>query len=167
MSSPAPSDPDAPAPPRSIRLTLAYDESGVRVIDRTPVTKPVPASVPAPPPSGAPARGAAQPLPTHAVVAELRSDDDSTTYRQIVEHAIPHDVEVFEPGVERGVRRHGVPLATGVFTVIVPDDEAASSVVVLAAPQSRMAPPDADTRALAGPVELTRFSLRGPDGGNG
>lgn len=147
----------APAPdePRAIRLTVAYDETGVRVIDRTPVEKPVPPSA-----AELPALGA-QGLPGHAVVAELRAGDDATTYRQIVEHAIPEDVEVFEPGVERGARRHPVPLAKGVFTVIVPDDESAESVVLLAGPRSRGAGMAPQAAAPGAPVELTRFPLRG------
>jgi hypothetical protein len=160
MATDPPQDPGGQEEPRSIRLTYAYDESGVRIIDRTPVTKPVPPSVEDRPAFTPTARGAEPALPSHAVVAELRSGYDATTYRQIVENAIPNDVEVFEPGVERGARRHPVPLPKGVFTVIVPDDEQAESVVLLAGPGSR----SADQALTAGPpgaaVELTRSPLR-------
>jgi hypothetical protein len=159
MSSDPPQEPDPQDEPRSIRLTLAYDESGVRVIDRTPVTKPFPPSVEDVPAFTAAPGGEPQ-LPSHAVVTELRDAADDTTYRQIVEHAIPDDVEVFEPGVERGVRRHPQPLPSGVFTVIVPDDERAESVVLLAGPDSRGAEHGLRAAAPGGPVELTRFALR-------
>jgi hypothetical protein len=145
----------APGEPGAIRLTFAYDETGVRVIDRTPVEKLVPASVAEP----------AAAVPTHAVVAELRDRDDAAVYRQIVEQALPESTEVFEEGVERGMWRHPVPQVRGVFTVIVPDDAAAESVVLLAGPGTRGAGMAAGPAAPGGAVELTRAPLRGD--GNG
>ena len=159
MSSDPPQEPSPQDEPRSIRLTLAYDEAGVRVIDRTPVTKPVPPSVEEVPAFTAARAGEPQ-LPSDAVVTELRDAADETTYRQIVEHALPHDVEVFDPAVERGARRHPQPLASGVFTVIVPDDERADAVVLLAGPDSRGAEHGRQAGPPGGPVELTRFALR-------
>ena len=106
------------------------------------------------------ARAGEPQLPSDAVVTELRDAADATTYRQIVEHALPHDVEVFDPAVERGVRRHPQPLPSGVFTVIVPDDERADSVVLLAGPDSRGAEHGRQAGPPGGPVELTRFPLR-------
>ena len=161
MSSDTPQEPSPQDEPRSIRLTLAYDEAGVRVIDRTPVTKPVPPSVEDDPGLHRRPGPASRSSPAHAVVTELRDAADATTYRQIVEHAIPHDVEVFDPAVERGARRHPQPLASGVFTVIVPDDERAESVVLLAGSRAAGAPSTVGRRAPpGGPVELTRFALR-------
>ena len=160
-------DADASGRRGAIRLTIAYGDAGVTVIDRTPVDKPVPPSVPEPASFRPEASRAARPLPTHAVVTELRAPDDTTTYRQVVEHAIPHDQEVFDPAVERGVRRLAVPPPSGVFTVIVPDDQAADAVVLLAEPASggaaRALAPDA-APPPAGPVELTRFPLRARGG---
>jgi hypothetical protein len=160
------SNADPSGRPGAIRLTLAYDDTGVTVIDRTPVDKPVPPSVPEPASFRAAPPRDAQPLPAHAVVTELRAPDDTTTYRQVVEHAIQHDQEVFDPSVERGVRRHPVPPPSGVFTVIVPDDRAADAVVLLAEPTSsgaaRLAPGEA--APAAGPVELARFPLRAGGG---
>ena len=163
MSADTPQQPGPPDEPRSIRLTLAYDESGVRVIDRTPVPKAAPPTADDLPAFTA-AAGEPQ-LPPDAVVTELRDAGDDPTYRQVVAHAIPHDVEIFDPALERGVRRLSRPLPSGVFTVIVPDDERAESVVLLAGPGSRAAERGLPTAAAAGPVELTRFSLRGD--GNG
>jgi hypothetical protein len=155
--------------PGAIRLTVAYDDAGVRVIDRTPVDKPVPPGVEEPRSFRAGAAADGPQLPAHAVVTELRTAGDDTTYRQVVEHAIPHDQEVFDPSVERGVRRHAVPPPSGVFTVIVPDDPAAEAVVLLAHPGSTGAE-RALTREAArqatGPVELARFPLRA-GGGDG
>ena len=164
MSADTPQQPSAQDDPRSIRLTLAYDESGVRIIDRTPVAKTAPPSAEAPPAFTAAQAGEPE-LPGHAVVTELRDASDETTYRQVVEHAIPQTVEVFEQGVERGVWRHPEPPPSGVFTVIVPDDERAESVVLLAGPGSPGAERALRAAPLGGPVELTRFSLRGD--GNG
>lgn len=170
MATDTPAEAGSQARRPAIRLTFAYDESGVRVIDRTPVDKPVPPSVDSPP--AARAADAPPPLPRDAVVTELRSQDDATTYRQVVTGAIPRDVEVFDPDLERGVRRHAVPLRAGVFTVIVPDDERAESVVLLGratgtgARRAGVAPPPGE---VAGPaiVELGRFSVRESSGGNG
>jgi hypothetical protein len=127
MSSDTPQEPSPQDEPRSVRLTLAYDEAGVRVIDRTPVTKPVPPNVEEVPAFTAARAGEPQ-LPSHAV--------------------------------ERGVRRHPQPLPSGVFTVIVPDDERAESVVLLAGPGSRGAEHGRQAGPPGGPVELTRFALR-------
>ena len=104
MSSDTPQDPSPQAEPRSIRLTLAYDEAGVRVIDRTPVTKPVPPSVEDAPTFTAARAGEPQ-LPSHAVVTELRDAADETTYRQIVEHSIPRSSGA--PGGTRNRLRRG------------------------------------------------------------
>lgn len=155
--------------PGAIRLTLAYDDAGVRVIDRTSVDKPVPPGVEEPRSFRAAGPAEGPQLPRHAVVTELRAADDHTTYRQVVEHAIPHDQEVFDPAVERGVRRHAVPPPSGVFTVIVPDDPAADAVVLLAHPAStgaERALTQEAARQATGPVELARFPLRA-GGGDG
>ena len=160
MSSDPPQEPSPQDEPSSIRLTLAYDEAGVprdrpdagkRHRSRQDVEE-VPAF--------AAARAGEPQLPSDAVVTELRDAADATTYRQIVERALPHDVEVFDPAVERGVRRHPQPLPSGVFTVIVPDDERAESVVLLAGPDSRGAEHGRQAGPPGGPVELTRFPLR-------
>jgi hypothetical protein len=156
MSSDPASAAGAPDEARAIRLTVAYDETGVRVIDRTPVEKPVP-------PQSLSFDLAA--LPAHAVVAELRGAGDATVYRQIVEQALPETTEVFEQGVERGMWRHPVPQTKGVFTLIVPDDAAAESVVLLAGPGTRGAGLAAGPSPPGGPLELTRAPLRGD--GNG
>ncbi len=163
-------DTEPPGRSGAIRLTLAYDEAGIRVIDRTPVDKAVPPHDPQPASFRTAGLSDAQAsLPAHAVVTELRAADDTTTYRQVVEHAIPHDQEVFDPSVERGMRRHAVPPPSGVFTVIVPDDRAAEAVVVLAEPTSSGAERASalqKARPAAGPVELARFPLRA-EGGDG
>jgi hypothetical protein len=104
-------------------------------------------------------------LPPHAVVAELRDAGDATVHRQVVAHALPESTEVFEEGVERGMWRHPVPQARGVFTVIVPDDAAAESVVLLAASGTRAAGMASQAPPPGGSVELTRAPLRG--NGNG
>jgi hypothetical protein len=109
--------------PMAIRLTFAYDATGIRLIGRASVDKRAPPS----------ADGTA-PLPAAALLAELRSYDNETTYRQIIRDALPLDVEVFDPDAERGVYRSPKPLPSGAFSIVVPDDSGAKDLVLVAGP---------------------------------
>lgn len=139
-----------------MRLTFAFDEDGIRLVDRTPVEKRIPPSddvVDDPPPS--------------ALAAELRTAQDAATFRRVLHDAIPQDVEVFDP-VE-GVSRRPVAPASGSFTVLVPDDADAEDVVLVAGADAMPEQPGIDSResfraAPPGarvPHVLGRFSLRG------
>ncbi|WP_432513056.1 hypothetical protein [Kineococcus sp. SYSU DK001] len=144
-------------PVRAVRLTFAYDSSGIRLIDRTPVDKRVP---PGEDPGAAPS--------PDTVSAELRTAADRPTFRvRLSPYDIPQSTEVFDPGTERGV--HRVPRAPtrGAFSVIVPDDAAAQDVVLLAGPSVAAGPGPADATArTSGPQEIGRYRLR-EDGGDG
>ncbi|HEX2222392.1 MAG TPA: hypothetical protein VHK06_07685 [Candidatus Limnocylindria bacterium] len=141
-----PGTPDRPA--RATRLTFAYDASGIRLIDRQPISRP------APPADEAPAQ-----LTASDIVAELRTAADAATYRRVLPQAIRRDVEVFDPALPGGVRRDPSPPAAGVFTVIVPEDPAADEVVLLGREEPADVPGMAD-EAGARPVEVGRFRLR-------
>ena len=146
-----------PGPRRVVRLTFAFDEGGIRLIDRTPVEKRIPPSddvVADPPPA--------------ALAAELRTSGDAPTFRRVLHEAIPQDVEVFDP--DQGVSRHPVAPASGAFTVLVPDDEDASDVVLVAGVDAVPAQPGIEgQRAFRAappgepvPQELARFPFREP-----
>lgn len=138
----------------AVRLTFAYDASGIRLIDRTEVHKP------AGPADEAPAPGAAA-----SVRAELRTAADRTVFRrELPPEALPTDAEVFDPAAEGGVRRDPTPLPSGVFTVVVPVDDDAEEVVLVAdrglAPDLPAGPSRPGAASAAGPSELGRFPLR-------
>lgn len=155
----------SPGPDRlpvgALRLTFAYDASGIRLIDRTPVDKRVP-------PSEDPASA-----PSHeAVSAELRTAGDRPTFRvQLSPYDIPQSTEVFDPEADHGVYRIPVAPREGAFSIIVPDDDAAQDVVLLGGPTTtRPGFADAPARASGPPQVLGRFSLRasgGEAGGHG
>lgn len=138
----------APAP--AVRLTFAYDPSGIRLIDRTEVHKSAGASID---PGVSP--------PAGSIVAELRTNDDRPTFRRILPpDAVPSDVEVFDPGVPGGVRRHPTPPSSGVFTVVVPADAAADQVVLVGGAQAAPQVSAEEGDSERGPVVLARFSLQ-------
>lgn len=138
----------------AIRLTFAYDTAGVRLIDRTPVGKPV----------GATDDPGAASVGPGTLAAELRTADQRATFRRLLPAgAVPPDAEVFDPDVAGGVRRDPTPLPAGVFTVIVPDDQDAAEVVLIAAPAVARRLSTAGTAQAdlsGGPVEIARFPFR-------
>ena len=103
--------------PRSLRLTFAFDASGLRLIDRTPRMKPAPPSDKI---DAAPGR--------EAIVAELRSASGAIVYRKRLHHPIPQDVEVFDPETEP--HREPVAPAKGSFSVVVPSMARAVEVII-------------------------------------
>jgi hypothetical protein len=134
--------------PRSIRLTISYDERGLRIIDRTPRMKPAP--------PGDPITGAASP---GAILAEVRRSDGQVVYRRRLVKPIPQDVEVFDP--DSGPHRVATPPARGTFSVVVPAVSDAE-VVIDAGPEVHLAQFDVARDAAApGRRELGRFRLRG------
>jgi hypothetical protein len=143
-----PRPPERPPGRRAVRLTFAYDASGVRLIDRQLIEKHVP------PPDEE------QVTSPGAVSMELLAPDGSVRFRRNIPEAIPQDVEVFEPEVDHGVRRRPGPPPSGVFTVIVPDDDEATEVALLAGEQA--APPGLKLprEAARRPVTIARFDFR-------
>jgi hypothetical protein len=146
-----PQDPD-----RAIRLTFSYGPDGIQLIGRQALVMQVP-----------PSDDATFP-PTSGLAAELRSGDDEPTFRRNLAQAIPHDSEVFAPEEEGGMHRAPVAPESGVFTVLVPDDDRAEDLVLLAGPRDV---PESIARAVepgvepGRPQELRRFPLReGPIG---
>ena len=91
------------------------------------------------------------------MAAELRSATGAPSYRVLVPHAIPADVEVFNP--DGTSHRDPTPPAQGVFTVLVPVDPDADEVVLLTRERQ---PTDQSAQAGGRPVEYGRFPLR-PD----
>lgn len=155
--------PPEPPPPRAIRLTFSFGPDGIQLIDTQTIEKRVPPSDPLP-----------AELDAMTVAAEVRSADEAPTFRAVVPQAIPRDVEVFDPDLPGGVRRDPSPPAQGVFTVLIPESDAADHVVLLGRPpaadvQRDQPDQEAPVRDEQGarPVEVARFQIRGRTDGNG
>lgn len=149
-------------PSRAIRLTFSYGPDGVQLIARQTVAMQVP-----------PSDDVAAAPPQAGLTAELRTTGDDTTFRRDLPDAIPRDSEVFEPEEEGGMHRAPVAPQSGVFTVLVPDDESAEDLVLVLGTTDV---PPSIARAMEGRLEaegaeaqeLARFPLReGGPGGNG
>jgi hypothetical protein len=137
--------------PGAVRLTFAYDTSGIRLVERTPVGK-------AAPPSEDPGTVA----PEGVLTVELRTPGDAVTYRQALPRVMTQTIEI-PSDVPGGLQRVPNLLTSGAFTAVVPADETATEVVLTA---STEALPPGLQAALAAPaprdrpVELGRFRLR-------
>jgi hypothetical protein len=135
-----------------IHLVFAYDTDGIQLTARIPGALTV-----------APSDDVTAEPPATAIAAELRTAKDVPTFRRVVHDAIPPTIEVFDP--DRGVHRLPRPRESGAFAVVVPDDERARDVVLVAGargvpPELRFAPaPGARARAR----EIARFSFRGDE----
>ena len=147
---------------RAIRLTFAYGPDGVQLVARQALAMQVPPTDDV----------SAAPSPV-GLTAELRTTGDDITFRRDLPNAIPRDSEVFEPEGEGGMHRAPVAPETGVFTVLVPDDESAEDLVLVLGTTDV---PPSIARAMEGRLEaegaaaqeLARFPLReGGPGGNG
>jgi hypothetical protein len=141
-----------PAPPTAVRLTFTYEGDEVRLVRRQPVEMIIP--------------------PTDALSGyegeqgfwvEVRSGQDETLHRRVMDDPLRQDVEIFSPDPEQSVARTPVEKPSGIFTVLVPDLDEADHVALM----SSAAPSIAPEMAARGPAtELARFSLRpGSEGG--
>lgn len=135
--------------PRSIRLTFRFDDSGIRIIDRTPRLKPARVSEPL----------ATPPHPAK-IIAEVRSPQGAPVFRATLNDPIPQSVEIFEP--DGRPQRVASVRSTGVFSVVVPVDRRADHIVIEAGENVRLAQepfallPEAESRRRV----LGRFPLR-------
>lgn len=129
-------------PHRSVRLTFAYDDDGLRLVDRTPRRRPAPRSAPLdrePPPA--------------AVVVEVRAQGGGPLYRVLLADPIPQTLEA--TGADGTLRRHPYVAPKGAFTAVVPAPTEATVLVVEAGAAVKLGQP-----ALAGKRELLRERLR-------
>jgi hypothetical protein len=141
---------------QGVRLIFAYDADGIRLLARLPGPDTVP-----------PGDDVHAEPPATAIAAELRTAEDVPTFRRVVDEAIPGSVEVFDP--DRGPFLDPRPPGSGAFDVVVPDDERARHVVLLAGAEGvpkalRFAPRPA---ARAADRVIARFDFRGGEHGAG
>jgi hypothetical protein len=129
--------------PRALRLTFTYAEGRIELVDRRPIRKRVPS-----PDAPAGALG-------DALLVQVRDEEGEAVFNRVVVEAIPRDIEVFDPDLPGGLARAAVERPSGVFNVLVPDDEKAAEVVLMSSRESH----EADE--ATGMSEIARFDLRG------
>jgi len=175
-------DPGAPPPerPRAVRLTIAYEGDRMELVAQQSVAMKVPPSDPVEGGPGPAGPGVDLGEPGEGAVArtgfwvDVKDAEDRTLYRRVMHEPIRRDVEVFSPEPRQTVQR--APLETaeprGVFTVVLPEIEAAQAVSLIG-PRPQPAEPTgpatpaglakqitAAERAAAPVGELARFELR-------
>lgn len=115
-------------PTRSVRLTFAYDDDGLKLVDRTA------------------RRGAAPPTapldrdpPPGAVVVEVQAEGGGALYRTLLADPIPQSLEAVD--ADGTLRRHAHAAPRGAFTAVVPAPAEATMLVVAAGPAVTFAQP--------------------------
>lgn len=133
--------------PRSLRLTFAYDSSGLRLVSHAKRLKPAP-----------PSDSIDQPVAPGGVAAELHTPRGERVYRQRLPGAFPSSVEVPDPDL--GMRRAAVRPERGTLSVVVPVRHNATHVVVIAGPDVVGVPFElGESPAADRPRVLGRFAL--------
>jgi hypothetical protein len=112
-----------PERPRAIRLTIAYEGDQLRLVSRQDVAMKVPPSDPV---TGLEERA--------GFWVDLKDEQDQTLYRRVMHDPIRRDVEVFSQGTQRNIHRAPVAEPKGVFTVVLPEIEAAQAVALIGSP---------------------------------
>ena len=143
-----------PALPRAVRLTFTYEGEEVRLVSRQPVEMIVP---PTDKLSGYEGE--------QGFWVEVRTSQDETLHRRVMEDPLRQDVEVFSPDPEQSVSRRPVEKPSGSFSMVVPDFDEADHVALMSsgAPSAaaRGVSPEEAARAPSGSAtEFARFSLR-------
>jgi hypothetical protein len=121
-------------PPAAVRLIFLYDGDDIRLLSRQHVDVAVPPA------------DATKTSHRRGFWVEVRTAADDVLYRRVMTDPARIDPEVFaDPKDGRGPVPDPQPV--GAFTVLVPNEEAATHVVLLGAPPKR---------------EIARFPLHGP-----
>lgn len=129
----------------AIRLIFETDGNEIRLLRKKHVDMEAPAA-----PAETPRRG---------IVAEMRDAEDRPLFQQSIATDMDMSAEVFEP---EGMRREEVPQLTKTFMLVLPDDDAAASLVFVDAGE----PSESGFRITAQstePREIARFSLSGDE----
>lgn len=139
--------------PRAVRLTISYQGDRLELVSRQGVAMQAPPS---------------DPVESFAQRAgfwvDLKDDQDQTLYRRVMHDPIRQDVEVFSPpGTGRTVHRTPVAEPKGVFSVVLPEIEAAQAVSLIGSPLRSAQRDLAVELEGVGPGqarEIARFDLR-------
>jgi hypothetical protein len=134
--------------PRSLRFTIEYRGTDMSIVDRRSLDMPAPISDAIRGYDG-----------QSGFWYELRSPSGETLYRRVLHNPLRFHVEEHALEPSPTMRRRAVEQPSGVFTVLVPDDPQAATLVVFSSPP--------DPAALAEPAgRIAEFSLR-QSGGQG
>ena len=144
--------PAPPERPRAVRLTIAYNGDQIELVSQQSVAMKAPPSDPI--------VGVAE---RAGFMVDLKDAEDQTLYRRVLHDPIPRDVEVFSPDPRQTVQRAPVAEPRGVFSVVLPEMEAAQAVSLIGPP-----PPAAErgfaaaqAEAMQAPArEIARFELK-------
>lgn len=147
--------------PRALRLTFSYEGDEVRLVGQRSL------EMIAPPTDELSGHEGEQ-----GFWIEVRSDQDETLHRLVMQDPLRQDVEVFSSDPEQSVSRAPVEKPSGRFVVVVPDLAEADHVTLMSSgtpgAAARGVSPEAASRAPAGPAaEFARFSLRSDSEGGG
>jgi hypothetical protein len=147
---------DISTPPSAVRLTFNYQGDEVRLVNWQPMEMIAP-----------PSDRLSEYEGEQGFWIEVRSDQEETLHRRVMQDPLRRDIEVFSSDLDRTLVRVPVEKPTGSFSVVVPDFEEADHVALLSsgAPSAstRGISPEMAARTPAGPaIEFARFSFR-PD----
>jgi hypothetical protein len=134
---------------RSIRLTFRVSGTNVELIGRDPVGMITPPQVGERPRAGV--HGG------HWI--ELRDADDQTLFHRLIDSSALNSVEVHSP--DHKIERRFGAVREHVFEVLLPDDEAARSAVLMGDPLTR---PKGRRPRAEDSAEIARFDLAGEKG---
>jgi hypothetical protein len=138
--------------PRAVRLTIAYRGEQLELISQQSVAMKTPPSDPVE--SFAERTG---------FWVDLKDERDQTLYRRVMHDPIRQDVEVFSPGPEQTIQRAPVADPQGVFSVVLPEIEAAQAVSLIGSPPRTAGPAlgvEAERTEPARAREIARFELK-------
>ena len=157
----------SPATSTAVRLTFAYKDGVIQLVSQTPVQMVLPPSDPLPASRG-----------VQGFWVELQNPVGKGLFRRVMPNPIPVDTEVFTGDPSRPITRTPQAPSEGVFTVVVPQNADAASVVLVSSfhdpapqlPSARLLAtqkiPHAGFQPASNPLEqearaLGRFPLQG------
>lgn len=145
----ATSPPDQP--PAAVRLIFVYEGDDIRLLSRQPVDVVVP---PADATRGLDDRS--------GFWVEVRAESEDVLYRRVMTDPARVHPEVFTPDPSMGITRSPDPQPVGAFTVLVPNEEAASHVVLMGSPPAEGTMPRMAASQAALAREIARFPIQDP-----
>ena len=145
----------APPPdqqPAAVRLIFVYEGDDIRLLSRQPVDVIVP---PADATRGLDDRS--------GFWVEVRAESEDVLYRRVMTDPARVHPEVFSPDPAVGITRAPESQPVGAFTVLVPNEEAASHVVLMGSPPATGSPAPRMAASQEAPArEIARFPIQAP-----
>jgi hypothetical protein len=151
--------PPAPERPRAVRLTIAYSGDQMEMVSQQSVAMKVPPSDPVES-AAAGAAGAGVAAEQTGFWVDLKDEQDQTLYRRVLHDPIQREVEVFSPDPRQTVQRVSVAEPRGVFSVVLPEIEAAQAVSLVGPPPQPTGPAALAAEGPEPAREIARFDLK-------